>query len=186
MELAFITVHSWDEALWDKVKDIYHEAFPHGAKPDKLLQSIVQQGIAALHAGFLGDEAVAMAITGFTGPENEPRLVIDYMAIRQDSRGQGLGRHFFELIRSWALHEQDIRAIMIEAEAEDNPVNRGRLRFWEHCGFIPTSYVQQYIWVPEPYRALVLPLTPDFRVTDDGQSLFRDIISFHEKAYRKR
>lgn len=186
MKLTFQTLTKWDEELWEQLQSIYHEAFPHGAKPDKLLQRIVDRGIAFLHAGFVDGEAVAMAVTGLTGPTGAKRLVIDYMAVSRKERGKGYGRHFVECIRNFAVQEFQVQAILIEAENEDNETNRKRISFWTGCGFETTSYVHQYIWVPEPYRALVLPIAEGYAVTDDGKSLFKDITSFHEKAYRQR
>lgn len=183
MRLALKTLTEWDEQWWDRLGPIYREAFDHGAKPEKVLRSMVSRGIACLHAGMIGDEAAAMAVTGFSGTQDR-RLILDYMAIRRDLRGKGLGRLFFAQIRDWAVREHQAEAVIIEAEAEDTEENRRRLAFWEHCGFIATSYVHQYIWVPEPYRALALPLSSDFAITDDGQSLFRDITSFHRKSFR--
>ncbi|MGG6313355.1 GNAT family N-acetyltransferase [Paenibacillus macerans] len=184
MQLTFKTLTEWDETWWDKLGPIYREAFVHGAKPEKVLRSMLDRGIACLHAGILGEETVAMAVTGFSGTQGGIRLILDYMAVREDRRGNGLGRLFFAQIRDWAAIEHQAEAIIIEAEAEDTEVNRNRLSFWESCGFIATSYVHQYIWVPEPYRALVLPLTGGFAVADDGKSLFRDITSFHQRSFR--
>ncbi|GIP19732.1 GNAT family N-acetyltransferase [Paenibacillus sp. J22TS3] len=186
MNLSFTTFTEWDQSWWKKLKPIYEEAFPHGAKPESILSSMLDRGIACIHGGDIGGEAAAMAVTGLSGSEEEPTLIIDYMAVRRDLRGQCLGYQFLQQIKDWAVQEHGIKAIIIEAEAEDNETNRARLQFWESCGFTATAYVHPYIWVPEPYRALFLPLVPDFEVKDDGKSLFRYITSFHEKAYRKR
>ncbi|WP_026326495.1 GNAT family N-acetyltransferase [Paenibacillus ginsengihumi] len=185
MQLAFKTLTEWNEQWWDKLGPIYRDAFVHGAKPEKVLRSMVSRGIACLHAGMIGEEAAAMAVAGFSGGRDRRRLILDYMAVRRDLRGKGLGKHLFAQIRDWAVREYQAEAVIIEAEAKDTEENRRRLAFWESCGFIATSYVHRYIWVPEPYRALALPLSPDFAVTDDGQSLFRDIISFHRKSFRR-
>jgi hypothetical protein len=74
--------------------------------------------------------------------------------------------------------------MLIEIEAEETPGNCSRLRFWQRCGFLATDYVHRYIWVPEPYRAMVLPLRADADVSDDGEDLFRRITAFHKQAYR--
>ncbi|MBW4841708.1 MAG: GNAT family N-acetyltransferase [Paenibacillaceae bacterium] len=184
MQWTFNTLTEWDRACWDKLGPIYREAFPHGAKPEKVLRSMLDRRIASLHAGLLEGEPVAMAITGFNGGQGVKRFILDYMAVRQDLRGQGLGRLFFSQIRDFADQDPQAEAILIEAEAEDTEMNRERLRFWLHCGFIATPYVHQYIWVPEPYRALYLPLKDDFTLTDDGKTLFRDITSFHHQSFR--
>ncbi|MNY68668.1 hypothetical protein D3C86_2064680 [compost metagenome] len=83
------------------------------------------------------------------------------------------------------MQKHDIQAILIEVEAGHTEADAARVHFWEHCGFMATAYVHQYIWLSEPYRAMVMPLTLDFAMTDDGQDLFRRITSFHMKSFRK-
>jgi hypothetical protein len=46
--------------------------------------------------------------------------------------------------------------------------------------------VHNYIWVPEPYLAMALPLYETDSIPEDGKTLFRYITKFHEKAYRRR
>ncbi len=186
MTLTLRTWDRWDDAVWQQLKPIYEEAFIHGAKPEKIIRQMLDRQIAFLHAGYDGDELVAMALTGFGGATEPQTMIIDYMAIRHDRRGRGEGRLFFELLRDWGIAHHRIAAIIIEAEAEDTQENRERIVFWEKCGFQPTSYVHHYIWIPETYRALVLPLQPDFQVTDDGQHIFEQITDFHERSFRKQ
>ncbi|MEW4369826.1 GNAT family N-acetyltransferase [Paenibacillus kandeliae] len=185
MALELDTLDHWDESLWQQMKPIYEEAFAHGAKPERILKIMLDRGLATMHAGYDDGELVAMAFTGRGDSPDQPTLIIDYMAIRKDRRGRGEGKLFFTLLRDWAVLTYGVAAIIIEAEAEDNAENRERIVFWEKCGFVPTSYVHHYIWVPETYRALVLPIDPAFTVTDDGQSLFRQITHFHEQSFRK-
>ncbi|MCL6458665.1 MAG: GNAT family N-acetyltransferase, partial [Gorillibacterium sp.] len=163
MELTFKTLTHWDKEIWLTLSPIYHEAFPHGAKPEWVLRQMVNKGNAYLLAGFHGNEAIAMGIAGLSGTVQNRRLILDYMAVRRDLRGQGLGKQFFNLIRDSAIHEQGIKSILIEAEAADTPDNAERIRFWEHNGFIATSYTQRYAWLSLPYRAMLLPLDPSVR-----------------------
>ncbi|WP_379152615.1 GNAT family N-acetyltransferase [Paenibacillus sp. sgz5001063] len=184
MTLEFMTFEEWDDTLWAAIEPIYCEAFPHGAKPVKILHAMLDKKIAWLHAVYLDGEIAGMAVTGLTGPAAERMLIIDYLAIDTRLRSQGLGRRFLEIIRDWAVQEHHIQAVLIEVEAGDTEEDAARVHFWEHCGFIPTSYVHQYIWIPEPYRAMVLPLSQDFVITDEGQTLFRHITKFHTKSFR--
>lgn len=184
MPWSFTTLTKWEDTWWDQLGPIYREAFQHGAKPEKVLRSMLDRGIASLHAGVQEGEAVAMAVTGVSNRRGCKRLILDYMAVRQNHRGQGLGHRFFSQIRDYAVTEHHAEAILIEAEAEATETNQERLRFWINCGFIATPYVHPYIWVPGPYRALYLPLNEHFTLTDDGQSLFRDITSFHHRSFR--
>ena len=146
---------------------------------------MLANGMGTLHAAVNEQqETVGMSLTGLSGDRKRQRLILDYMSIRSEYRQQGLGKELLRLLRDWAISKYHIEAIVIEVEAEDTEVNIERLSFWLSCGFVPTSYIHQYIWVPEPYRAMVLPLSPSYQIQGDGQGLFRDIISLHERAYR--
>ncbi|AIQ13048.1 GNAT family N-acetyltransferase [Paenibacillus durus] len=186
MRQEFITLTGWNNEYWNIIGPIYREAFPSGAKPEGLLKNMLEKGIASMHVLMCEGEAGAMAVTGLAGSEPDKKLIIDYMAVRADLRGQGIGRTLLGKIRDWAVKEHGVSAIIIEVEAGDTPAHAERFHFWERCGFIRTAYVHQYIWVPEPYTAMLLPLNPGETVTDDGRSLFRYIESFHKKAYRQR
>lgn len=180
--MRYVTTGHWDEALWNLAEVVYEEAFPeHGRKKRSLIRSMLERGLIFLHAALDGEKAAAMAITGRLEPINA--LLIDYIAVREELRGQGRGREWLAYLRHWAEKERHLDGIVIEIEAEPSPENLKRLRFWENCGFRPTAYVHRYIWVPEPYRALILPLRPEIRLPEDGETLFRSITAFHKRAY---
>ncbi|MCZ8517391.1 GNAT family N-acetyltransferase [Paenibacillus filicis] len=180
--MRYVTIEHWDEALWKLAEVIYEEAFPeHGRKKRSLIRSMLERGLCFLHVALDGESAAAMAITGRLEQLNA--LLIDYIAVREALRGQGLGQDFMAHLRRWASEEERLDGIVIEIEAEPSPENLKRLRFWENCGFRPTAYVHRYIWVPEPYRALILPLRPEIRLPEDGETLFRSITAFHKRAY---
>ncbi|AIQ60194.1 GNAT family N-acetyltransferase [Paenibacillus borealis] len=185
MELDFITVDHWDEQLWKQMEQMYHEAFPSGAKSKGILRSMLDRKIAYLHAGLDNGQVVAMAVTGVVGAAEDKKLVIDYLAVEKKLRGAGTGSWFLGQIRDWAIQEHRIRGIIIEAESGTSDTHKERIHFWERNGFVLTSYVHQYIWVPEPYQAMLLPLDGTGNVPDDGEALFRYINAFHSKAYRK-
>ncbi|MFD1774716.1 GNAT family N-acetyltransferase [Paenibacillus rhizophilus] len=185
MKQDFITLTHWSNEYWKMIGPIYREAFPRGAKPEGLLRNMLEKGISAMHVLMCEGEAGAMAVTGQAGAESDKKLIIDYMAVRTDLRGQGIGRTFLSKIRDWAVKEHGVSSIIIEVEAGDSAAHAERFHFWERCGFVRTAYVHTYIWVPEPYTAMLLPLNPEDPVTDDGRSLFRYIESFHKKAYRR-
>ncbi|MCL6604147.1 MAG: GNAT family N-acetyltransferase [Paenibacillus sp.] len=147
---------------------------------------MLDRKIAYIHIGLQNDVIVAMAVTGLSGAANAPMLIIDYLAVNKEQRGQGFGRQFLNSICDWASNEHRVQGIIIEVEAGKSDEHTERILFWERCGFILTTYIHQYIWVPEPYQAMLLPLDSSINVPDDGQSLFRYINSFHKKAYRQR
>lgn len=186
MDLEFITVDKWDEQLWKQMEPVYREAFPSGAKSKGILRSMLERKIAYLHAGLdQQGQVVAMAVTGVVGKTDDKVLIIDYLAVDKELRGAGMGTWFLVQIRDWAVQEHNVRGIIIEAESGTSDTHKERIHFWERNGFVLTSYVHQYIWVPEPYQAMLLPLDGSGNVPDDGEALFRYINSFHSKAYRK-
>jgi len=186
--MKLVTLSKWDDALWQRMRPVYEEAFPHGAKPASILRAILDRGIGHLHMGLIAGEPepASIAVTGVTVAEARKALVIDYLAVSRELRGRGAGRQFVRLLTDWAVRGHGVQGIVIEVEAEDTDANRARMRFWERCGFRPTDYVHHYVWVPEPYRAMVLHLAQPPALPEDGGRLFRHILAFHEKAYRRR
>lgn len=184
--MEFITVKDWNEALWKQAEPVYEEAFPeHGRKSRLIVKRMLEQGIGMLHIWKQGEETAAMALSGIDRSRNI--LVLDYIAVRKTSRGNGLGLACLDDIRRYAKEEAGCRAIVIEVEAEPSEENERRIRFWEKAGFTLTDYVKSYIWVPETYRAMFLSLDKDIQpVPDDGKEWFKSILKYHEQAYRNR
>ena len=185
--VKMITLDALDEVWWPQARTLYHDAFPHGRKPDSIIGVMFERGMSNLHLIVEEEEVIGMAITGRTGPLGS-LLLIDYLAVREDHRGQGIGMSLVEELKSWAKSAQEHRlsGMIVEVESEDTPENRQRILFWEKSGFTITEYVHTYIWVPEPYQAMYMKLDeegPAFLT--DGQSLFKHITSFHNKAFRK-
>ncbi|WP_379143501.1 GNAT family N-acetyltransferase [Paenibacillus sp. sgz500992] len=184
MELEFITAAHWNDSLWELIEPMYQEAFPSGAKPAGILHNMLDRGIAYLHAGLSDGQVVAMAVTGIVGGTTDKRLIIDYLAVAKKSRGEGLGSLFLEKIIHWAEQVHNASGIIIEVEAGNTAAHLERIHFWERNGFKLTPYIHQYIWVPEPYQAMLRPLKQGVAVEDNGESLFRYINNFHRKSYR--
>jgi GNAT superfamily N-acetyltransferase len=184
MKMELITASHWDDKLWRSVEPVYREAFPSGAKPEGILRSMLDRGIAYLHAGLIDGQVATMAVSGILSEGNDKRLIIDYLAVSREMRGKGAGTVFLNLIIDWAIQNHGVQGVIIEAESGSLENHTQRIHFWEKNGFILTPYVHQYIWVPEPYQAMLKPLEPGVTVTDNGKSLFRYINNFHKKAYR--
>lgn len=184
MNMELITTARWDEKLWRSVGPVYREAFPSGAKPEGILHSMLDQGIGSIHAGLMDGQAAAMAVTGIVDGEDGKRLIIDYLAVSRELRGQGAGTVFLKLIIGQAQQDPAVQGVIIEAESGAAAGHAQRIHFWEKNGFILTPYVHQYIWVPEPYQAMLKPLEPGVAVIGNGESLVRYINAFHKKAYR--
>ncbi|KRE93383.1 hypothetical protein ASG89_07800 [Paenibacillus sp. Soil766] len=171
----------WDEALWKKAEQVYNEAFPeHGRKNRALIRNMFERGICQLHTWRIGEDVIAMALTAMNTKAR--MLIIDYIAVRQEQRGHGVGLACMHDIRNWAESEANCLGIVIEVEAEPSKENADRIRFWERSGFHLTDYVHTYIWVPETYRAMYMSFGTFEQY--DGRQLFDYITEYHEKAYR--
>jgi len=182
--IEYEVVLQWDEKRWRLAEPIYEQAFPaHGRKSREIIRRMFDRNLCQLHLIASGTETAGMALTGIDSKENA--LIIDYIAVKETVRGQGIGRELLNRIKHWAKTEAGCKGIVIEAEAGPGEENNRRIRFWEANGFRLASYVHQYIWVPEPYRAMVHHFDDSNRLPEDGERLFRIITRFHQKAYRR-
>ena len=183
--MEFITSNEWDEAIWQSAKQIYQEAFGNHAKPEKIIRNMFAKGICQLHLASEETIPVAMALTGAT--KGSRILIIDYLAVRKSGRGQGLGREFSNYIKKWAISKDKYDSILLEAECEDTPENRARIHFWENCGFHRIDdYTHHYIWVPEPYQAMVFNLKNTNKPLPSGKQWFNHIELFHKQSFQQK
>lgn len=183
MTIDYRVTSVWDEILWRKVEPVYREAFPEQrGKSNGVIRRMFERKLSELHTWTEAGEVIAMALTSADRAANV--LVLDYLAVRANRRGSGIGWHCVEAIRKWAATSESCRAVIIETEADETEENAERIKFWQKVGFQLTNHVHPYIWVPETYYAMYLPLDPSFKPDDDGKSLFKFITKYHEKAYR--
>ncbi|NIK71510.1 MULTISPECIES: GNAT family N-acetyltransferase [unclassified Paenibacillus] len=185
--MLLTTLNELDNSLWPLAKKLYEQSFPkQGRKPDAIINGMFRKMRCFLHT--LADEGrvQAMALSGLTG--GEKILLIDYIAVSEQRRGEGIGSQLIAAIEEWAQKCMQLDGLLIEVESEQNRINEQRIRFWERNGFTITDYEHSYIWVPEPYRAMYKPLSQENAWLGDGsgRQLFRYITAFHEKAYSKK
>ncbi|MDZ5472834.1 GNAT family N-acetyltransferase [Bacillus sp. 31A1R] len=179
--MNIITTGVWDDDLWRDAGPLYLEAFgDKGAKPVKIIKNMFEQGMAELHVGYNESKAVGMALTGKL--ESDKVMIIDYVAVSEKERGHGLGKHFVDYLRQKAV-DYGYQKLIIEVESEDTLENRKRIEFWQSCGFHLTEYVHHYIWVPETYHAMYLPMITEQR-KETGEELFKYINTFHRLSFR--
>ncbi|MNH95101.1 Acetyltransferase (GNAT) family protein [compost metagenome] len=182
--IEFQTIDHWDESLWQKVEKVYYEAFPEqGRKTKEIIRKILTRRLGVLHVAIWQSEVIGMALTGELKQANA--LLVDYLAVLQDLRNQGVGQRFLGYLKEWATSTRQLVGIIIEIEADTTPANFNRMQFWKHCGFVLTPYIHTYIWVPEPYQAMYLNIHPNATIPSNGEALFRHIHQFHRKAYKK-
>ncbi|TYP79560.1 GNAT family N-acetyltransferase [Paenibacillus methanolicus] len=182
MELT--TMSELDASWWQRAKPMYMNAFGnHGGKTEQVIRRMFERKLAFFHVVHEQGEAYGMAFSSISSDRKV--LVIDYLTVDVSRRGRGDGSAFVHALMEWG-RAQGLQAVIIEVESDPSPDNEARIRFWEQCGFAITEYVHHYIWVPEPYRAMVAKL--DSRADlpfEDGQKLFRYITNFHRKAYAR-
>ncbi|MEH7095643.1 GNAT family N-acetyltransferase [Neobacillus vireti] len=178
-----MTVNQWNDELWDKVRPIYEQAFADkGAKPEKIIRNMFRKQICFLHVCLIDGQAAAIALTGKL--KETEALLIDYLAVKNEQRGQGTGIRMLKYIEDWAITSGNCTSLVIEVEAEETPENQARINFWERCGFVLTDYIHHYIWVPEPYQAMYKKLKPEVIFPTDGEILFSFIGQFHKASFQ--
>ncbi|MEH7419081.1 GNAT family N-acetyltransferase [Neobacillus drentensis] len=179
-----MTFNQWDDHVWELVSPIYDQAFEgKGAKPKKIIRNMFQKQLCYLHIGLDDGRVTAMALTGILKEANS--LLIDYLAVKEELRGQGMGRHMLEYIEKWARNTGNYNSLILEVEAYKTSENQARVTFWERCGFVLTEYIHQYIWVPEPYQAMYKKITSDTKLSSDGKILFTYIGQFHKESFQQ-
>jgi len=171
---------TWDEGLWKDASPLYIEAFGEkGAKPVKIIKNMLTKGIAELYVGYYESTPIVMALIGKLIPEQI--MIIDYLTVSEKVRNQGIGKQFVEYLREKAAAE-GIQTLIIEAESAETANNQRRINFWQACGFLLTEYNHTYIWVPEKYKAMYIPLAGHKQIL--GEELFVFINKFHGLSFR--
>lgn len=100
-------------------------------------------------------------VNGFALVLHFPRLncsFLDYLAVRRDIRGSGLGSALYEAVREYCL-DIGSRALLLETEPDDPDLvedeetlaeNRRRLRFYEHYGVRPIVGTDYHLPLGDP------------------------------------
>lgn len=181
--MEFRTGETWDEDLWAKWREIYHEAFGKtSAKPEKVIRNMFKKQMCFFHIAQNKSEVQAIALSGKL--QGTRMLLIDYLAVREKDRNRGLGRLMIEYMKTWSASKNKFDGIVIEVEAEKTAENLARIQFWEKCGFTLTQYIHHYRVVPEPYQAMFLKLVPEAVLPEKGEDFFASIERFHQKSFR--
>ncbi len=181
--MDFITVNYWDEDIWQQWKGIYFEAFGEkNCKPEKVIRNMFRKQMCYFHLAKDGKKITAIALSGKL--EGTKALLIDYLSVSKDARGQGIGTQLVDYLTEWAKESGQFSSIVIEAEAEDTEENTARVEFWKRCGFESTSYIHYYKVVPEPYKAMYFKLFPEAYIPEKAETIFQYFSKFHQKCFR--
>ncbi|MDO3411749.1 GNAT family N-acetyltransferase [Saccharibacillus sp. CPCC 101409] len=186
--LQFHTVSDWSDEFWERIRPVYEASFPeHIRKPERIVRNMLSRMDAFLHEGMLDGVPCAMALSGLSADRR--LLVVDYLGVAPAFRRRGAGRQMVMALADWARETPGAEGLLIESEADDSEEGLGRERFWTGCGFESTDYVHSYIWVPEKYRAMLLPLGGPGEQRSDlprsGEKLFEYIEMFHKASFAR-
>jgi GNAT superfamily N-acetyltransferase len=182
--MEFITRNQWDEELWSQVRSIYNVAFgEHATKPEKIIRNMFAREICSLHVLMENENVLSMALTGSIPGSSV--LLLDYLAVRKDLRGHGIGKDFFDYIKDWAGSQAKYKRILVEVECDETPQNHARIHFWEKCGFhLLDDYKHCYKWGPQHYMAMVLHLKGNPPTPLKGEDCLNYMSSFHKESYK--
>lgn len=99
--MEYATTNEWNEALWREAAPLYEQAFPDpGKKTTAIIRRMFDKGLCVLHTLREDGRLIAIALTGMD--KQEQALLIDYIAVREEARGQGRGKQLVECLRHWA------------------------------------------------------------------------------------
>lgn len=130
-------------------------------KPFSRIAQMMAQGSCRFFGLMDGEDAAAYAaLVCARGPK--PALLLDYYAVEESRRGQGLGGSFLKELQGLA-RDTGAPWLLIEAEslesaetAAQKEQRQRRFRFYEHCGCQSTGVYSRLFGVE--YRILCLPL----------------------------
>lgn len=128
---------------------------PTELKPLRSITSLQKRGLYEPWCLYDGEELLGEAFIWLGRPG---WALLDYLCVRGDKRGGGLGKRLLQLLKEKELG----RAIIIESElpewAEDPGLAVRRLGFYERCGAYRASYDSELFGVP--YATLYLAPAP--------------------------
>lgn len=151
---------------------------PSELRPFSSMEYLTEQGLYHSLAYREGDRTLGYALFA----ENETAALLDYFAVDANCRGQGVGGKFLSGVKEMA-GEFTAPYVLIEVEsvesaqtAEQIDERERRIRFYKHCGCVPTG-VFSFLFGVE-YQILILPLTENFTPSDE------DVIASLMSIYR--
>ena len=152
-----------------QIRTIYLERIKKDFAPDEIkplsrIRKALAEGNYACYGAFEGEQITAYAFFVLNGR----CALVDYLAVREDLRGQGTGSRFLQLMMSGLMQQFD--CVLLESEdpdfaeaEEEKDIRNRRLRFYLRNGLTDTG-VTAFVWHGH-YRILALPV---------GKALFPD------------
>ena len=149
-----------------QIRSVYSERMTRDFPPDELkpLQAIeraLERGVYACYGAMDGTEVLAYAFFVNLSEPGGRYALLDYYAVRQELRGQGVGSRFIQALMAGPLREMD--CVLLEVDdpacaetAEDLSARTRRMDFYLRNGLRDTSVTAEVYRVK--YRILTLPL----------------------------
>ena len=131
-------------ALLGQVLEIYRHSFPaEERQPDDILLERFQSGKEELHVA-LGPDGKVVGFAGLWPLKGTSFCLLDYLAVREDCRGQGWGGAWMRHLESWMLQKQAYLLIEVEnPEFGGNPSSKqSRIDFYLHNGAVLLNNVR--------------------------------------------
>ncbi len=154
MELVELELPEWEEIYEKRMREDFPE---NELKPFSAMKQMRKAGIYRAYG--LREEKGLLAYWCVLCDQKEKTMLLDYLAIRKDLRGQGYGR---KVISSLADNMNSGYILFIESEnpegaenAEEKAIRERRIRFYQSCG-CNLLRMQSEI-VSTPYRIFCLP-----------------------------
>lgn len=133
--VKFIQVRDRHSKLFREAMNIYVSSFPDNERHRlDVIRERIASGRSKLWVGILGDSVVLIAMLWpLAGTDF---ILLDYMAVREDCRGQGLGTTFLKKMRK--VVDRNSKYLVMEIEnpdCEPNTENKSRrLSFYRRNG----------------------------------------------------
>jgi len=157
-----------------QVSMLYEEKMRRDFPPSELkrLSSILnmrKKGVYDVLGAYMEDKLAAYALAY---RDSDARVVLlDYLAVDEPLRGQGIGSALLKLLKAYYASSSDV--LLIECErpetAPDEIEARKRIQFYKQAG---AKLTQVCIWLFEvEYSILVLPCREDIRQRNWAQQM---------------
>ena len=170
------------QEVWQIYQEKMKQDFPPSElRPYSSMEKLMKSGEYLCFGCFEGDTLAAYAYFVVS----EGAALLDYYAVNESMRGQGVGGRFLSELRNFA---EKFRApsLLIEVESVSSAQNsqeaelrERRIRFYEHCGCNMTGICSMLFGVE--YSIMVLPmngtLPGDEEIKASLEKLYRVIVT---------
>lgn len=169
-----------------EVRQIYQEKMKQDFPPSELrpyssMEKLMKNGEYLCFGCFEGDTLAAYAYFVVS----EGAALLDYYAVNESMRGQGVGGRFLSEIRNFAMEFSapflsiEVESVRSAQDPREAELRARRIRFYEHCGCTMTGICSMLFGVE--YSIMVLPLNGtlpgDGEIKASLEKLYRVIVT---------